>query len=484
MRTISTRDITNNQSLSFAIQEGLALDGGLFTPDHFPAYPLTQGSDKKYTELAFEILSLYLNEIEPETLRRNIINAYAKFDCEEVTPLTKIGKQYLLELYHGPTSAFKDVALTLLPGLFKETRSDDKDTYILTATSGDTGKAALEGFKNQPHTYISVLYPFDKVSPLQKLQMITTQGENVEVLGVDGDFDDCQRLVKKLLMNNDAGKLHSSSANSINLGRLLPQIVYYYKAYYDLIKKGVIGLGDKVNFVTPTGNFGDILAGFFAKKMGLPVAKLICASNSNKVLTDFIKTGVYDRNRSLIQTTSPSMDILVSSNLERLLFILSDYNDKEVKSYMDDLEKKGSYEIKPYLLSLIQESFEAYYCDEKESLKTLKDAWELDKRLIDPHTAVAYHAAKDFERDKVNNYPTVVLSTASTYKFPQTVLEAVFGEKKEDPFEAMDLLNKKTGVPIPANLESLKNAPIRFNQCYTIEETYQIVHEHFQKGKL
>ena len=484
MTTISTRDITNKQSLSVAIQEGLATDGGLFTPERFPEYSLAKGINKKYPELAYEILSLYLDEIKPENLRRDIINAYAKFDNSEVTPLTKIGKQYLLELYHGPTSAFKDVALTLLPSLFKETRLDDKDTYILTATSGDTGKAALEGFKNQPHTYISVLYPFTKVAPLQKLQMITTTGENVEVLGVDGDFDDCQRLVKKLLLNNNEGKLHSSSANSINLGRLLPQIVYYYKAYYDLNKKGVISLGDKVNFVTPTGNFGDILAGFFAKKMGLPIAKLICASNSNKVLTDFIKTGVYDRNRSLIQTTSPSMDILVSSNLERLLFILSDYNDKEVKGYMDDLEKKGSYEVKPYLLKLIQESFEAYYCDEKESLKTLKDAWDLDHRLIDPHTAVAYQVARNFAGDKVNEYPTVILSTASAYKFPQTVLESVFNEKKEDPFEAMDRLKLKTGVPIPTNLASLKTAAIRFDQCHSLEETYQIVCDHFEKGKL
>lgn len=484
METISTRDINNKQSLSKAIQEGLALDGGLFTPDHFPRYPLTQGLDKKYPELAFEILSLYLDEINPEDLRRDIINAYAKFDDNEVTPLTQIGKQYLLELYHGPTSAFKDVALTLLPSLFKETRLDDKDTYILTATSGDTGKAALEGFKNQPHTYISVLYPFNKVAPLQKLQMITSTGKNVEVLGVDGNFDDCQRLVKKLLMNNKEGKLHTSSANSINLGRLLPQVGYYYKAYYDLIKQDVINLGDKVNFVVPTGNFGDILAGFFAKKMGLPIAKLICASNSNKVLTDFIQTGIYNRNRFLIQTTSPSMDILVSSNLERLLFILSDYNDKEVKGYMDDLEKKGSYEVRPYLLKLIRESFEAYYCDEKESLKILRDAWNLDHRLIDPHTAVAYQVAKRFETDKVNDYPIVVLSTASAYKFPQTVLASLFNEKKEDPFAAMDLLNKKTSVPIPTNLASLKTASIRFNQSHSIEETYQIVCDHFEKGTL
>ena len=350
----------------------------------------------------------------------------------------------------------KDIALTILPHLLRKSHaSQNKKIYILTATSGDTGKAALEGFKDSEGTFITVFYPKEGVSLVQERQMNTTEGKNTEVIAVQGNFDDCQRLVKRCYEKISSDRLQLSSANSINIGRLLPQIVYYFKVCAALLKQGSITSKDKVNFIVPSGNFGNILAGYLAKLLGCPIHKLVCASNKNCVLTEFIKTGVYDRNREFYQTISPSMDILVSSNLERLLFLLS-HDDEKVSQYMKELEVKGNYKVDGELLESIQEHFEAVFCDEENCKKMIREAYVKEGRLIDSHTAVAYYASKQYGDENIN----IIVSTASPYKFSNPILEALTGERKENEFDAMRALEKLTGENIPECLRKIERLPV------------------------
>ncbi len=463
MKYQSTRSSEYTDSRQ-AVLNGIAQDGGLYiNPD---LQDLNFDWKKCITLSTLSMAKMILKTILPdfENMDELVDNAYKnKFETEDITPLVKVGDDYILELFRGPTSAFKDVALSMLPQLITSARKQtglDDEIVILTATSGDTGKAALEGFHDVDGTRIIVFYPDNGVSSVQKAQMTTQQGNNVKVCAVRGNFDDCQKGVKQAF-----GKINSmlegkgkrlSSANSINIGRLAPQLVYYFSAYRDLIDSNRIKVGDKVDYVVPTGNFGDILAGFYAKLLGLPVGRLVCAANENNVLTDFIRTGTYDKNRPFFKTSSPSMDILVSSNLERLLFLASGNNTESVSKWMEDLNTKGSFTVDNNTLSYIQNSFDTWFCTEEETEKEINSCWKENRYLCDPHTAVAYHAAKCFEKDKKSGNPCVILSTASPYKFPSAVLRALGENPQDDEFEQMKKLNQLTGVKIPVNLSSLK----------------------------
>lgn len=478
-RYISTRNAQDALSSHEAVIAGLAKDGGLYTPESidFVIQP-EEILDDTYQQCALKILSAFLDDYSEEELRECVYGAYDdKFDTEEIVPLKQIRGGWLMELWHGPTSAFKDIALTILPRLLtaayqKEKRNDI--VSILTATSGDTGKAALSGFADVPNTAITVFYPEIGVSPIQKRQMATSKGNNVEVIAVKGNFDDCQRMVKEAVSSKevlDACKgVTISSANSINVGRLVPQIVYYYWSYAKLVKQGAIACGDPVNFVVPTGNFGDILAGYLAYRAGLPINKLICASNTNNVLTDFINTGVYSLDRKFHTTMSPSMDILISSNLERLLFMLCGNNDIKVSAFMDSLKQKGSYRIDDVMLKKINEKFSGYWTSEDECAFTIHDLFVEENTLIDPHTAVGVSAMKRYQRDTGDYTPCVVLSTASPYKFCKDVLYSISGERKDDDFEAMDALAELSGVKVPEGLSELRSLEVRFTRSIEKED--------------
>ena len=384
-----------------------------------------------------------------------------KFQTDDLTPTVKVGDFTILELFRGPTSAFKDVALSMLPQLLTAAKTqcgEAADIMILTATSGDTGKAALAGFQDVPGTRICVFYPDGGVSSVQRAQMVTQEGKNVTVSAVRGNFDDAQTGVKNIFAACQGKNLpfRLSSANSINIGRLAPQVMYYFKAYRDLMDRGEIRLGDPVNFSVPTGNFGDILAGYLAKRLGLPVGMLICASNANNVLTDFIRTGVYDKRRPLHKTTSPSMDILVSSNLERLLYLLSDCDTQLVSQLMTQLNREGHYRISESLHSRIQAEFWAGCCDDQGAKAAISDVWQQEQYLCDPHTATGWAVAKDYVNQTGDARPMVVLSTASAYKFPAAVLEAIGGDVSGDEFDQMLRLEAITGSPIPPNLKGLR----------------------------
>lgn len=470
-----------------AIIQGLSSDGGLFTPESIPAFSLEDLQNCSYQELAERILSGFLPDFSKEDIHTAVYGAYdSKFDDESIVPLRKIPQGYLMDLWHGPTSAFKDIALTILPRLLTTACRMENNTdviSILTATSGDTGKAALEGFKDVPGTAITVFYPEIGVSTIQKRQMSTTTGKNVEVIALKGNFDDCQRIVKqatqdkKVLDSLDGVSI--SSANSINVGRLVPQIVYYYSSYLQLVKDKEIVLGDEVSFIVPTGNFGDILAGYLAKESGLPVKKLICASNSNNVLTDFLKTGTYSIAREFKTTMSPSMDILISSNLERLLFMMSGYDDAFVKDCMEKLQKEKSYTIPSALLEKIQEVFAGYWTDEEECAKTIYDTYKESNVLIDPHTSVALSVCKKYQSEG-NSEPCIILSTASPYKFSKDVLKALHVES-EDGFEAMHALHKMTDVPVPANLQALESLPVRFTRSIEKSQAMDVIAERMKE---
>lgn len=480
---ISSRNKYEKCTAKEAIIKGLSKDGGLFVPENFGTekFDIADFINLSYQEMAYKVMSLFFDDFTKDELETCIKKAYEKnFSSEDISPVSKIGKDYLLELYHGPTSAFKDIALTILPYLLKTAYKDEnKKIYILTATSGDTGKAALEGFKNVEGTYITVFYPNKGVSLIQEKQMNTTVGNNVEVVSINGNFDDCQKLVKTCYEKIESSEVQLSSANSINIGRLIPQVVYYFKAYSDLVKKQEIEINEKVNFVVPTGNFGNILAGYFAKVLGCPIDKLICASNENNILTDFIKTGVYDRNREFFTTISPSMDILISSNLERLLFILSDYDDVKIAKYMESLAKTGKYVIDRDLLTEIQKTFEAYYCSEEECSATIRDVFNEDKRLIDTHTAVAYAASKKIRNGNKN----IILSTASPYKFCNNVLSSLKGYGKKNEFDAMRELENLSGEQAPKNLKEIENIPNLHNKNIEIKDGINIVLERIEKLK-
>ncbi len=456
-----------------AIVRGLAPDGGLFVPESFPA--LTTENIADLAELPYEkrsayIMSLFLTDFTYEELLSYTEKAYAKFDGE-AAPVTKVDEGiYLLELWHGPTFAFKDIALTVLPYLLtgsKKKMGGDKKTQILVATSGDTGKAALEGFKDVEGTEITVLYPVEGVSDMQKRQMITTEGKNVHVLGVKGNFDDAQTAVKNIFSDEEMRKkflslgYELSSANSINFGRLVPQVVYYFSSYCDLVSAGEIELGTPINFVVPSGNFGNILAGYYAKRMGLPVRNLIVASNKNDVLTDFFASGVYDAKRTFYKTISPSMDILVSSNLERLLYEMTDRDPKKVAEFMACLKENGMYRVDEDVLFEKLPEFLGYSSSEEETKDMMDNFYDEYSYLIDPHTAVGMSAFFKYvdEFGDVDT-PTVVVGTASPYKFPQSVLSAVFKKEEEDAQKAAKKVASFSSTKIPEAIAELQNKPV------------------------
>ena len=462
----STRDIRLTAAPARAVLEGIAPDGGLYICDPARLGFDWQGALRLDTlSMAAKILSALLPDFpDMEDIVRK---SYAgKFPTADLTPLVPVGDKYVLELYHGPTSAFKDVALSVLPrliGAAARAQGMTGDVVILTATSGDTGKAALEGFHDVKGTRIIVFYPYGGVSAVQQAQMATQTGDNVKVCAVRGNFDDAQTGVKQVFAACKGRDLHGamlSSANSINIGRLAPQVVYYFRAYGDLVNSGRIALGDKVNFVVPTGNFGDSLAGYFAKAMGLPVGRLVCASNANDVLTEFISTGRYDRRRPFYKTTSPSMDILVSSNLERLLFLLS-RDPAYVASLMRQLNEDGAYQLSGELLAQLQRDFSCGCCDDAGASEVIGRLWRDHRYLCDPHTAVAWSVAEQCAAALHDTgAPTVVLSTASPYKFPAAVLAALGQEGGENEFCMMNELSRISGVPIPSNLAGLEGRPV------------------------
>ena len=476
MNYISTRNKNIVKNDKVALLQGLSEDGGLFVLENFKdKIDLEKLLNKSYTEIALEVLKLFFS-FDEKKLKSVIEKAYSKFSTSKVTPLVELKKSYILELFHGPTSAFKDVALTLLPHLIQlALEGTNQEILVLTATSGDTGKAALEGFKDVAQTEIIVFYPKNGVSKVQELQMRTQEGKNTKVCAIEGNFDDAQTGVKNIFLDENLqkklGDKKFSSANSINIGRLTPQIVYYIVSYVELVKNNKIKMGDKINFVVPTGNFGDILAGYYAKKLGLPVNKFICASNNNNVLYDFLTTGTYDRNREFLKTISPSMDILISSNLERLLYDLSGADDKYIKSLMEDLNKNGKYQVNDEILKKIKEQFGAGYATDEETAKTIKKVWKEEKYLLDPHTAVAYKVMLEQNLSE----PTVVLSTASPYKFCASVANALLNIHDEDEFVLMQKLYEATKVEIPENLKNLKSKEILHSDIIKKEEMPEYV---------
>jgi len=478
MQYHSTRGGAPEVDSAQAVLQGLAQDGGLYLPKQMPAFDWKECVYADTMAMATKILSAFLPDI-PD-MGQLVKNAYTgKFETEDLTPTVRSGPFTVLELFRGPTSAFKDVALSMLPQLMTAARTAKgmkEDILILTATSGDTGKAALVGFQDVPGIRICVFYPHGGVSKVQRQQMVSQEGGNVAVCAVEGNFDDAQTGVKEIFSQCQDKELpfKLSSANSINIGRLAPQITYYFKAYRDLLDAGKIQLGDKVNFSVPTGNFGDILAGYLAKRLGLPVGRLICASNANKVLTDFIRTGTYDRRRPLHKTASPSMDILVSSNLERLLYLMSG-DTALVAQLMQQLNTQGCYTVPEALLQEIQTQFWAAYCDDEQGARTLNQVWKEHGYLCDPHTAIGWAAAQEYVAETGDEAPMVVLSTASPYKFPAAVLAAIGGDAQGDEFEQMEQLQALTGVQIPKNLATLKQKKERHTGVIAKEEMLSYV---------
>ena len=476
----STRNNKNKVSPSFAILQGISQEGGLFVPSFFPKFELdflNELSGLSYIDRAKKVLSLYLTDFSDEQLQNCISNAYAsdKFENGEVTQLSHLFEgRYMLELWHGPTCAFKDMALQLLPHLLKTSAKINgcsDEIVILTATSGDTGKAALDGFSDVEGTKIIVFYPAYGVSDMQKRQMITQEGENVSVCAIDGNFDDAQSAVKTIFTNEQLkaelckNKMRFSSANSINFGRLVPQVVYYISSYCDLVKNGDIKVGDEVNICVPTGNFGNILAAYYAKQMGLPVGKFICASNRNNVLTDFINTGVYNKNRDFYATSSPSMDILISSNLERLLYHLYDGDDKAISELYNSLNDIGSFTVSNTVLKKLQDEFFGGFCDDTQVKNVIGDLFEKYSYLCDTHTAVAVGVCNEYKQKTNDSRPVIIASTANPYKFTKNVLSAITDEDlPADEYQQLDLLNKISGLDIPKSLSELKNKAIRFNK--------------------
>ena len=455
----STRSTLLRCDSAQAVLEGLAADGGLYMPENLPEFDWKSCLEGNSQAMATKILAALLPDIP--NMEELVARAYTgKFETEDLTPTVAVGDFHILELFRGPTSAFKDVALSMLPQLLTAARAEkgmQEDIMILTATSGDTGKAALAGFQDVPGIRICVFYPHGGVSQVQRAQMVTQEGGNVYVCAVEGNFDDAQTGVKNIFSacRNKDLPFALSSANSINIGRLAPQIMYYFRSYRDLLDAGRIAMGDEVNFSVPTGNFGDILAGYLAKKLGLPVGKLLCASNANNVLTDFIRTGTYDKRRPLLKTTSPSMDILVSSNLERLLYLMSS-DTALVADLMNQLNTQGCYTVPGDLLAAIQDQFWAGCCDDAGAKTTMGKVFAEHHYLCDPHTAAGWAAAEEYVATTGDNRPMVVLSTASPYKFPAAVLDAIGGDVSGDEFALMDRLEAMSSMPIPKNLSGLK----------------------------
>lgn len=500
LSTRGTQKVTGAQ----AIVRGLADDGGLFVPESFPKVTeeeLNGMLSMGYAERAAFVLHKYLDEYDYEGLKAACERAYAQFEGDDAAPLVKINNGvYMLELFHGPTCAFKDMALTVLPYLLREGCNIcgiKEQILILVATSGDTGKAALEGFKDAEGIKIMVFYPDEGVSKMQKLQMCTTGGDNTNVVAVRGNFDDCQTAVKRIFNSEEyKADLKSkntllSSANSINFGRLAPQIAYYFSAYLDLVSAGQITVGEKVDFTVPTGNFGNILAAYYAKQMGLPVGKLVCASNKNNILTDFINTGKYDCHRNFFKTMSPSMDILISSNLERLLYELSGRNAALIKERMTKLNKEGEYAVTEEELKLINESFFAGATNEEQTVECIYDFFCEYGYPMDTHTGVAMNVAQMYmekckeeklPKDKTPLSPMVVVSTASPYKFPQDVLYALTGNDVKDSFKGVKRLNLLTAMKVPKSLQELRYKEPRFRAVANTEDLYDEVVKFLELG--
>lgn len=487
----STRDNSCRVTAAQAISRGISSEGGLFVPEAFPQLSMDELQGlvgKSYNEKAKAVLSKFLTDFSAEELANCVDCAYTaeKFDSGNISEIAKVGEHaYLLELWHGPTCAFKDMALQLLPHLLTvsaEKTVPGKEIVVLVATSGDTGKAALEGFKDVSGTKMLVFYPVHGVSNMQKLQMTTQEGGNVAVCAIEGNFDDAQSGVKKIFTDPDVlkeleknGQMFSS-ANSINWGRLVPQIVYYIAAYTSLVEQGEISLGEQVNVVVPTGNFGNILAAYYAKGMGLPVGKLICASNRNKVLTDFLRTGVYDKNREFHTTPSPSMDILISSNLERLLYDLCGKDDAQIREWFSALAKEGRYSVTPEVLSKLRAGFYGGYCTDEETLSTIGKVFREYGYLSDTHTAVGLKVYEDYVQVTGDTAKTIIASTASPYKFTGSVLKAITKDPiPEDDFAQVELLAKLSGTTPPASLLALKDKKVRFTGSVQKEEMVEQV---------
>ena len=459
-------------SASGAIIQGLAKDGGLFVPDHFPKLEISleECANLNYKELAYEVMKLFLTDFTEEELKGCIERAYDdKFDTEEIAPLAEVDKAYYLELFHGATIAFKDMALSILPHLMTtaaKKNNVDQEIVILTATSGDTGKAALAGFAGVEGTRIVVFYPKNGVSAIQEKQMVTQKGDNVKVIGITGNFDDAQTGVKNIFGDKEMAEELAkagfvfSSANSINIGRLVPQVVYYVYAYAKLVKEGRIKAGDSINVTVPTGNFGNILAGYYAKQIGVPIAKLLCASNENKVLYDFFESGCYDRNRDFILTTSPSMDILISSNLERLIYLIAGSNADRNRELMQSLSATGKYSITEEMKKRLND-FEGGFASEAQVAETIGRVYEKTGYVMDTHTAVASTVYENYRKTTGDETPTVIVSTASPFKFTRSVMEAIEGDiNGKSDFELIDKLSELANVKIPKAIEEIRTAEV------------------------
>lgn len=484
----STRGSKDVKSAAQAVIQGIAEDKGLYVPDSIPALPkkISEFAGKPYKDIAKEIIKAFFTDYTEEEMQLCVDGAYdTKFEEEEIVPVKEAGGAYFLELYHGKTAAFKDMALSILPYLLTtamKKEKEDKKICILTATSGDTGKAALEGFADVPGTEIIVFFPNQGVSEVQERQMVTQEGDNTHVFAIEGNFDDAQTGVKKIFNDGDfAEKLAGfgcklSSANSINIGRLVPQVAYYVYGYVKLVERGVINDGDKVNIVVPTGNFGNILAAYYASRMGVPVNRFICASNENKVLTDFFETGVYDINREFYLTNSPSMDILISSNLERLLYHLAGNDGDEIKALMEALDTKKRYEVS----SKIKEGMKDFYggfADVKDTNEAIGEMYDKHGYLMDTHTAVAYKVYEDYVKETGDKTPALIASTASAYKFADSVAHSIGLGDEENGFAYVKALAEKTGVRVPAGLKDLDKKQIRHTGVIEISEMAAAVEE-------
>ncbi|MCQ2482755.1 MAG: threonine synthase [Clostridia bacterium] len=498
MKYVSTRGYDRKFTASEAIVKGIAPDGGLFVPETIPtisASEFEEMKNMKYCEISALVLSKFLEEFTHDELLEYTRAAYDEEKWgEDTVPLVQLNeyndREYILELWHGPTAAFKDVALQLLPHLMTASlrkTGEKKKICILTATSGDTGKAALEGFKDLPGTEIIVFYPSDGVSEAQKLQMITTTGKNTHVVAVNGCFDDAQTGVKKIFGDEDFNtKLNNagimlSSANSINWGRLVPQIAYYVYSYVDLWRREKISEGEPINVVVPTGNFGNILAAWYAKQLGVPVKKLICASNKNKVLCDFFATGTYDRNREFFKTNSPSMDILISSNLERLLYEVTGHNADRVTEWMNSLNKDGKYSVDPATLKALQKQFVGGFADETGITKTIIDVYDRTDHVIDTHTSVGFNIYNRYHQRSNDEAKTIFASTASPFKFAPSVMDAIRGadynSDGKDNAVIIKELSEESGLPIPEGIKDLEQKPVLHNTCINKEEMTQTVYD-------
>lgn len=488
MKYQSTRGSQEYKNSAQAIIQGIAEDKGLYVPECIPKLPfrLEEMKGRPYQEVAEQVIAAFFDDYTQQEIKACVDGAYdSKFEAKDVVPVVKAGSAWFLELYHGRTAAFKDMALSILPYLMTTALKKEgvKDKIcILTATSGDTGKAALEGFADVEGTEIVVFFPNHGVSQVQERQMVSQEGKNTHVFAINGNFDDAQTGVKKIFNDKElAEKLSSmgvrlSSANSINIGRLVPQVAYYVYGYIKLLEQGVIASGQPVNIVVPTGNFGNILAAYFAMKMGLPVNKFICASNENKVLTDFINTGVYDTRRDFYCTNSPSMDILISSNLERLLYLLSGRDGAVIRQWMEQLDKEKTYTV-PQTVREAMEDFYGGFCTEKDTLDTIGKMYRENNYLMDTHTAVAYKVYQDYVKASADQTPTLIASTASAYKFAENVAEAIGLEPCEDGFDYMRKLEQATGVQIPAGLRNLEEKPVLHKGVCEPEQLVQAVLE-------